>query len=66
MPRGRGRRRSATRRLTPYVARGLRAWRETLVGQGFLRVVLKNWNSAYAPGRTTADWLVVEKLTGAR
>jgi hypothetical protein len=28
--------------------------------------VLKKWNSAYAPGRTTDDWLVVEKITGAR
>lgn len=53
-------------RLTPYVTRGLRSWRETLVVQGFHRVVLKNWNSAYAPGRTTDDWLVVEKVTGAR
>ena len=53
-------------RLTPYVTRGLRSWRETLVVQGFRRVVLKNWNSAYAPGRTTDDWLVVEKITGSR
>jgi len=53
-------------RLTPYVTRGLRSWRETLVAQGFRRVVLKNWNSAYAPGRTTDDWLVVEKITGSR
>jgi bifunctional non-homologous end joining protein LigD len=53
-------------RLTPYVTRGLRSWRETLVAQGFHRVVLKNWNSAYAPGRTTDDWLVVEKLSGSR
>jgi bifunctional non-homologous end joining protein LigD len=53
-------------RLTPFVTRGLRSWRETLVAQGFRRVVLKNWNSAYAPGRTTDDWLVVEKISGAR
>ncbi len=53
-------------RLTPFVTRGLRSWRETLVAQGFRRVVLKNWNSAYAPGRTTNDWLVIEKITGAR
>jgi len=53
-------------RLTPFVTRGLRSWRETLVAQGFHRVVLKNWNSAYAPGRTTDDWLVVEKISGAR
>ncbi len=49
-------------RLTPFVARGLRAWRETLLAQGFKRVVIKDWNSAYAPGRTTDAWLVVDKL----
>jgi len=53
-------------RLTPFVTRGLRSWRETLVAQGFRRVVLKNWNSGYAPGRTTDDWLVVEKISGTR
>ena len=53
-------------RLTPYVARGLRSWRDTLAQQGFKRVVLKNWNSAYAAGRTTGDWLVVEKINAAR
>jgi len=53
-------------RITPYVARALRSWRETLSGLGFQRVVLKNWNSPYAPGRTTGDWLVVEKITPAR
>jgi bifunctional non-homologous end joining protein LigD len=51
-------------RLTPYVTRSLRSWRETLLAQGFHRVVLKNWNSVYAPGRTTDDWLVIEKLKG--
>jgi len=53
-------------RITPYVARGLRSWRDTLSGQGFGRVVLKNWNSSYQPGKTTSDWLVVEKITAAR
>lgn len=53
-------------RLTPYVSRSLRSWRDTLASQGFGRVVLKNWNSPYASGRVTADWLVVEKLTPAR
>ncbi len=53
-------------RLTPYVARGLRSWRETLAIQGFGRVVLKNWNSTYASGRVTKDWLVVEKITAPR
>src|SRR6266545_1237281 len=53
-------------RLTPYVSRGLRSWRDTLAGQGFRRVVLKNWNSTYAAGRETKDWLVVEKINAAR
>jgi len=51
-------------RLTPYVTRGLRSWRETFLAQGFRRVLLKNWNSVYSPGRTTDDWLVIEKLKG--
>jgi bifunctional non-homologous end joining protein LigD len=49
-------------RLTPYVSRGLRAWRETLTGLGFRRVVLKEWNSPYSPGQTASSWLVVDKL----
>jgi len=53
-------------RLTPYVSRNLRSWRDTLGGQGFRRVVLKNWNSTYQSGRTTSDWLVVEKINPAR
>jgi ATP-dependent DNA ligase len=53
-------------RLTPFVTRGLRGWQETLTSQGFRRVVLKNWNSTYAPGRTTDDWVVVDKLSGTR
>lgn len=53
-------------RLTPFVTRGLRSWRDTLAAQGFQRVVLKNWNSGYASGRTTNDWLVVEKINAAR
>jgi bifunctional non-homologous end joining protein LigD len=52
-------------RLTPFVTRGLRSWRDTLQAQGFRRVVLKNWNSAYTPGKTTDDWLVIEKLKAA-
>ena len=52
-------------RLTPYVTRGLRAWRDTLLAQGFKRCVIKNWNSAYAPGKTNNDWLVIEKLKAA-
>ena len=52
-------------RLTPFVTRGLRAWRDTLASQGFRRVVLKNWNSTYMPGKTTDDWLVIEKLKAA-
>ena len=53
-------------RLTPYVSRGLRSWRDTLASQGFKRVVLKNWNSTYAAGQETKDWLVVEKINAAR
>ena len=53
-------------RLTPYVSRALRSWRDTLASQGFRRVVLKNWNSVYAPGRENTDWLVVEKINVAR
>jgi ATP-dependent DNA ligase len=49
-------------RLTPYVSRGLRAWRETLTGLGFKRVVLKEWNSPYSSGQTASSWLVVDKL----
>jgi bifunctional non-homologous end joining protein LigD len=49
-------------RLTAYVTRGLRAWRETLTGLGFKRVVLKNWNSPYSPGQTASSWLLVDKL----
>lgn len=49
-------------RLTAYVTRGLRAWRETLTGLGFARVVLKDWNSPYSPGQTASSWLVVDKL----
>jgi ATP-dependent DNA ligase len=53
-------------RLTPYVSRGLRSWRDTLATQGFRRVVLKNWNSTYAAGQENRDWLVVEKINAAR
>jgi ATP-dependent DNA ligase len=49
-------------RLSAYVTRGLRAWRETLTGLGFRRVVLKDWNSPYSPGQTASSWLVVDKL----
>lgn len=49
-------------RLTAFVTRGLRAWRETLGGLGFKRVVLKDWNSPYASGKTASSWLVVDKL----
>ncbi len=53
-------------RLTPYVSRGLRSWRDTLATQGFRRVVLKNWNSTYSAGQENRDWLVVEKINAAR
>ena len=53
-------------RLSAYVTRGLRQWRDTLASQGFGRVLLKDWNSAYAPGETNDSWLVVEKIKGER
>lgn len=49
-------------RLTTYVTRGLRAWRDTLNGLGFKRVVLKDWNSTYSPGQTSPTWLIIDKL----
>lgn len=49
-------------RLTPFVTRGLAAWHETLKEQGFRRFVLKDPNSTYAPGQSTAAWLVIERL----
>ena len=49
-------------RLTAYVTRGLRSWRDTLSGLGIKRIVLKDWNSTYSPGRTSSSWLVVDKL----
>ncbi|TMD58151.1 MAG: hypothetical protein E6I87_13150 [Chloroflexi bacterium] len=49
-------------RLTPYVRRGFRAWRDTLEGQGFKQFVVKKVNSRYRPGETTDDWLQIEKL----
>lgn len=53
-------------RLTTYVTRGLASWRDTLQGQGFRRVILKAWNSAYAPGQMNDDWLVTDKLNPPR
>ena len=50
--------------LTAYVTRSLRAWRDTLTAQGFSRVVLKEWNSPYEPGRTADSWFVVDKIGG--
>lgn len=53
-------------RLTAYVTRGLRMWRETFLSQGFKRVVLKSWNSTYSPGRVADDWVVVDKIDPPR
>ncbi|MBU6422577.1 MAG: hypothetical protein KGJ98_01625 [Chloroflexota bacterium] len=55
-------------RLTAYRSRDLRSWRDTLMEQGFGRVVLKDKNSTYRPGSTNDTWLVVEKIkdTGRR
>jgi len=50
-------------RLTPFVSRSLRSWRDTLAGLGFGRVVMKDWNSRYSPGQTVPTWLVIDKLT---
>ena len=52
-------------RLTAYRSRDLRAWRDTLLEQGFRRVVLKDRNSAYSPGASNDSWLVVEKIRGS-
>jgi len=52
-------------RLSAYRSRDLKAWRETLLEQGFHRVVLKDRNSAYSPGATNDSWLVVEKIREA-
>ena len=52
-------------RLTAYRGRDLRAWRETLLEQGFRRAVLKDGNSPYSPGSTNDTWLVVEKIREA-
>ena len=49
-------------RITPFVRRGMRAWRETLQGQGFRRFILKKVNSRYRPGETNDDWLQIEKV----
>ena len=49
-------------RLTAFVTRGLRPWRETLSGLGFKRVLLKDWNSPYSSGQTAGSWLIVDKL----
>jgi ATP-dependent DNA ligase len=52
-------------RLTAYRSRDLRSWRETLMEQGFRRVVLKDQNSTYSPGATNDSWLIVEKIREA-
>jgi bifunctional non-homologous end joining protein LigD len=52
-------------RLTAFRSRDLRAWRETLLEQGFRRAVLKQWNSPYSPGSTPDTWLVIEKIREA-
>lgn len=53
-------------RLTPFVSRSLRSWRDTLAGLGFGRVVMKDWNSRYTPGETAPTWLVIDKLTAPK
>lgn len=53
-------------RLTSYVTQGLRSWHDTLQTQGFRRVILKAWNSTYAPGQMNDDWLVMDKIKPPR
>jgi bifunctional non-homologous end joining protein LigD len=49
-------------RLTPFVRRGFRSWRDTLEAQGFKQFVVKKVNSRYRPGETNDDWLQIQKL----
>lgn len=49
-------------RISPYVRRGMRAWRETLEEQGFKRYIVKRVNSRYRAGESNDDWLQIEKL----
>ncbi len=49
-------------RISPFVRRGMRAWKETLEAQGFRRFLVKKVNSRYRPGETNSDWLEIEKL----
>jgi bifunctional non-homologous end joining protein LigD len=49
-------------RLTAYRSRDLRSWRDSLLEQGFRRVVIKEWNSPYSPGAMNDAWLAVEKI----
>ncbi len=49
-------------RISPFVRGGMRAWRDTLEGQGFKRFIVKKVNSRYRPGETNDDWLEIEKL----
>lgn len=49
-------------RISPYVRRGMREWRETLSEQGFKRYIVKRVNSRYRAGESNDDWLQIEKL----
>ena len=49
-------------RLTPFVRRGFRSWRDTLEAQGFKQFVVKKVNSRYHPGETNDEWVQVQKL----
>lgn len=49
-------------RLSPFVRRGMRAWRDTLAAQGFKRFLVKKVNSRYHAGETSKDWLEIEKI----
>ncbi len=49
-------------RISPYVRRGMRSWRETLEEQGFKRYIVKRVNSRYRAGESNDDWLEIEKV----
>jgi bifunctional non-homologous end joining protein LigD len=53
---------SANVRLTPFVRRGFRSWRDTLEAQGFRQFIVKKVNSRYRPGESNDEWMQVQKL----
>jgi len=50
-------------RIGAYVAiRDTQQWGDTLKHHGFRRVILKDPNSAYVPGRADKSWLVIDQF----